>query len=774
MIDSTTGAQPVQNDASASNTPPQPQPAATPAPDAQQPNAASPTTSAPAQLQPQSSTSSTPLSQYSHVSSDGRYGWDAQQKQWQPIGAVANTPAPVPPGVHRAGVLRQIAETLAGGPRYQTTIDPQTGATTRTPLPMSKTSIGLAIALEALSGGLTGLAAKGPNATGQAAAMGFQQGQELAQQRQQQDQQAQQDARNQSQALAAKAAAFESNSRAILNTAQAERYGVDSLKDSVSINAPLLDSYKDAGAVQESNVSQDDLSAGVASGKYDPTKVIGIPDGFTNINGRYEQTFSIVSNPSAKVPLSQAQAKAFADAGIPGWTAFKTSNVPQGFEVRGTQLAIANAQLQAINLMKQDVSHVTDALSKSGDKATQELAKTVPDFNALLQDKSNGPVLRSALMRFQKYVSHSDISHGMDFYQSLQQMVAQSKPDPRNPKQMIPNPDTGAAQTIAGAFGNGDPQRGWAILKTYSQLVTPSPIKDAAEAESIATDPTSSPRQVARAKAFLATDEAHKAAVARAGAEARASVKSAGGTGTGNGSGALGVSSLTPKEYSAIVDGIGTNTLDASQMLRYGKADQLKILADVKAKYPNFDTTQYQANLSLAKWATSGKGGDQIQALNTLHAHAKDFSDNANQLGNLDASFLNTPINKLKNMTGNPNVTATVARMLAVRTEYMNVLNNQHALSVEDKADAQKLLNENQSPAQWQAAIDQITHTADLRGAETNARYKATFGKDMPNYRGSQSQAGATNIVPPGATPGRDASGRVIGYRTADGKVIRF
>lgn len=34
--------------------------------------------------------------------------------------------------------------------------------------------------------------------------------------------------------------------------------------------------------------------------------------------------------------------------------------------------------------------------------------------------------------------------------------------------------------------------------------------------------------------------------------------------------------------------------------------------------------------------------------------------------------------------------------------------------------------------------------------------------------------ASAAHIVPPGATPGRDAKGNIIGYRTANGQVVRF
>ncbi len=266
------------------------------------------------------------------------------------------------------------------------------------------------------------------------------------------------------------------------------------------------------------------LSAGITSGKYDPTREIAIPDGFTNINGKYEQTFSIIQNPSAKVPLTTEQAKAFADAGVPGWTQFKNSKIADGYMIPGTMLANANAQLTAINLMKQDVSQVSDALADSSDKGDQELAKTIPNFQTLLDDKDSGPVLRAALTKAQKYVSHSDM-HGMDFYQSLQQMASPSKPDPRNPKQVIPNPDAPAAQVIAGAFGNGDPAKGWSVLAAYHDAVTPEPIKNVDEAQSIATDPTSSPRDVKRAQAFLAADRQQKSQTAGAEEHARQAAK---------------------------------------------------------------------------------------------------------------------------------------------------------------------------------------------------------------------------------------------------------
>src|ERR1700744_2935941 len=56
------------------------------------------------------------------------------------------------PAVQRADLLHTIAQTLAGGPRFKTSINPNTGEMVHTPVPLSKGDIGLAIAAEALKG----------------------------------------------------------------------------------------------------------------------------------------------------------------------------------------------------------------------------------------------------------------------------------------------------------------------------------------------------------------------------------------------------------------------------------------------------------------------------------------------------------------------------------------------------------------------------------------------------------------------------------------------
>ena len=73
------------------------------------------------------------------------------------IGPTAPVAPPVPPQIQKASLFHDVAETLAGGPRYTYNVDAY-GNMQRQKIPVSTAHLGLTIALEALSGGITGLA----------------------------------------------------------------------------------------------------------------------------------------------------------------------------------------------------------------------------------------------------------------------------------------------------------------------------------------------------------------------------------------------------------------------------------------------------------------------------------------------------------------------------------------------------------------------------------------------------------------------------------------
>jgi hypothetical protein len=278
--------------------------------------------------------------------------------------------------------------------------------------------------------------------------------------------------------------------------------------------------------VTDENVTQDALMDGMKSGRYNGLSMTALPDGWTNVPGKgFEQTFSIISKPETKLNLTQEDVDKYAAGHVRGFP--KGMTIPaSGYPISGYILGNANQQLLANRFMLQEANDVKDALAKSGDPASVELAKSIPDLGRLMDDEKNGLAFQNSLPKLQKYLHHD--GSGDSFFQALVQMSQPTRPNPTNPKQNIDNSsDANAAQVIAGAFGDGDPAKGWKVLKAYHDTITPAPIKSESEAESIVSDPASTLRQVAQAKRFLNVASQQKATEARADEAAKEAAKAA-------------------------------------------------------------------------------------------------------------------------------------------------------------------------------------------------------------------------------------------------------
>lgn len=722
--------------------------------------------------------------------------------QPQPVqqpGVVSNAPANDPnanhPGVQRAGILHTIAETLAGGPRFTTTIDPNTGITTRTKVPLSRGDIALAIVSEALSGGLAGLAQRGPGATGRAAAAGFDQVSAQQQQANQQaEAQAQQDAQSKGKALAQSAAIHEQNARTVLTTQQAERMGIDSLKDSVDANAALLQNYKDAGAVGDENVTQDALMSGMQSGQYNGLSMTAIPDGWTVVPGKGpEQTFAIITKPSEKVTLTQDQVDEFAANHVRGFP--KGMKIPQsGYPVSGYLLGNANQQLLTNRFMLSEANDVATALAKSNDPGDQALAKNIPDFGKLMDDDKTGPALQNALPKLQKYLHHD--GSGDTFYQALVTMSQPTRPNPQNPKQAIDNTsDASAAQVIAGAFGNGDPAAGWKALRAYHNAVTPEPIKSESDAESILSDSASTPREKTQAKQYLQLVQQQKAG--EAGAEARAKKSSEGvGGGAGNpaliqpnpeGGVNLGYLNSLPAGQRAIVQAIGEGRQEGpNTRTKEGRA----LSEIVNNAYPGYDGTRYHTYQAMQKDFVSGKTSQGLIALNTALSHLNILYDNANFGSTLPG------VSGIERLAGNSSAIALKNAQVAVADELGKAYKSGVVTESERKEWMQQLsgwtpANVKQSAAAFAhlldgkiAAYEQTLRNGAPSGAvklpalmspEAGAAYSHITGEAPTTTVGSRSIGQSQTPQPPvaGAIAGRDASGRIVAWRLPDGTVQR-
>jgi hypothetical protein len=389
---------------------------------------------------------------------------DRQQQTSQMVSNPSPTPAQpaqpqtdpnaTHPAVQHASLLHTIAETLAGGPRYKPMIDAN-GNRTLQRIPLDRKDIGMAIAMSAISGALSGLQARGPNASAQAAGRGFATTSAMRSEADQAaEQKAQQDFANRSKALATKAAVFETNSRTLLNTAEAEKYGADALDKIIEQNRASgvldVDANTNAYDFNGQPMTQAEMQDGMKNGRIAPTDQLGPVAGrveVTNADGtkRWEATHLIVKDPNTPIQITPAIYDRFASLGVPGFPAKesdagKTFSLPMRTVQRSNE--IANAHMLS-DYRLQDIRQ-----EMSGTQWADKVPANV-DFSQ--------PGVVTAMSRFQKYVSHAN-QHGMDVYESLLAMGADSKRDPHT-GQMAPNPDAKYVDTVAQSLG------GWPLLK---------------------------------------------------------------------------------------------------------------------------------------------------------------------------------------------------------------------------------------------------------------------------------------------------------------------
>jgi hypothetical protein len=186
-------------------------------------------------------------------------------KGQQPVPAAA--PAPTQnPVTAKASMFHDIAETLAGGPRYKYDVDAY-GNTTKQKVPVSGQHLALALAMEALTGGITGLAnGQGPNgiAKGTAAAMA-QSNQKVQDQDEQAKKQAQDD-------FARRAQVTETNMRLYANARNIGRMDAEDTDKYLSQYKPTIDQIQqEYPGMVKGIVKYADL------GKYNATADTAIP-----------------------------------------------------------------------------------------------------------------------------------------------------------------------------------------------------------------------------------------------------------------------------------------------------------------------------------------------------------------------------------------------------------------------------------------------------------------------------------------------------------------
>lgn len=176
-------------------------------------------------------------------------------------------------------------------------------------------------------------------------------------------------------------------------------------------------------------------------------------------------------------------------------------------------------------------------------------------------------------------------------------------------------------------------------------------------------------------------------------------------------------------------------------------ADRLKIYARAKELNPKFTTSEIDRKIKMQDYMDNGKGADSIQSFGTFLEHAGAASDAINTIRQASVPLVNKPLNWIKrNLSGDPAFQAFSASLEPVRKEFEGFLLGGRALYGEDRKSAETILSDNASPAQIQAALKVMGHTAKARYMELNDRYKRVMGKDYENPFSPEAIQGANKI----------------------------
>jgi hypothetical protein len=215
----------------------------------------------------------------------------------------------------------------------------------------------------------------------------------------------------------------------------------------------------------------------------------------------------------------------------------------------------------------------------------------------------------------------------------------------------------------------------------------------------------------------------------------------------------------------------------AGEALGHGELTRLKDIASLRGDQrlqiydiakrvnPNFNLSEVDRQIKNEDYYANGKGADSLRSFNTFLEHGGAASDAVNQIRLSGVPAINKPLNWWReHMSGDPALTQLIGSIEPVRKEFEGFLLGGHALSVDDRRAANVILSDNSSPAQIQAALKTMGHTAAARANEENFRYKKVSKHDLEGAFSPEAIEGARKIgtsldfgsspAPATATPG--------------------
>lgn len=200
--------------------------------------------------------------------------------------------------------------------------------------------------------------------------------------------------------------------------------------------------------------------------------------------------------------------------------------------------------------------------------------------------------------------------------------------------------------------------------------------------------------------------------------------------------------------HETIVNGMLDGSVDITKAVGIFKDPHAReaYIAEAKQRDPNWTMQKYQSMMKLRDDLTSGHLGDQVQSFNAFLGHASHVAADTNTLRNSSSPLMNRPINWLRtNATNNPVVAGMLPEIDATRNEFQNFLAN-HALQKSEIERGEKLLSEDQSPAQMEASIKSFMQVALTKLGAIQNRTAQTFGDRAPALISPQNVQGIRDL----------------------------
>ena len=189
-----------------------------------------------------------------------------------------------------------------------------------------------------------------------------------------------------------------------------------------------------------------------------------------------------------------------------------------------------------------------------------------------------------------------------------------------------------------------------------------------------------------------------------------------------------------------LAQGIANYGIRPSAYLLRSREGQ-QIMGEVMRLNPTYDQTKYDARNKLRADFTSGKTGNNIDALNTAVDHLNTLKELGEGLQNSDVQMVNAAVNKARTAFGDPRVTNLRTAATAVESEIASLLKKTGATDQEINA-WRANFSADMSPRQFTGAIN--TALRIMRGRERALQHRWQVGmavdRDYPIYGDEQTQ----------------------------------